>query len=735
MKKHVLSLIFIASSAIALAQTGLHFQWHLHSIDALNNTVYHKDTMISLCKVGTVSGSNNSIARLNPNTNSWTYFNSPITPSVYPTVLMKNQLQGIIYSTSNGAYTTNDGWQTSTPITLTTYTPYAASYAGYSTYNSSSPYTVSFSSDAVSWSPVLTTTAYPYFVKGSSKLFVLESDRLHVSANGGSSYSSILFGSAIASGSKLYAAGDDSLFIIGTGNFRSSTDGGNTWTSATLPSTLQVAAAACKNGKEVMIETINSSLTQRFWYYSNNSGATWTPLPVSLTFGSNGTLLASSKYFMLYPFNKSTDGSTWDQLFQTTPIKAFDVDFSGNNGIAGMDNGSVLVSNDKGYTFSVESSTAFTSEDIMAVKVLPGGSKFLAADRKSNVWESINNGQTWTKKYSNTTNLVPYKIMASQNTNTIICNRAGQPLVSVDGGNNYTYITVGGGQHCQAQKPLAGDMIDVGGMYPAPNYTLTGWEFNKVDMVSGNKTLISSVTSSVAATESILDIHMVNDNLGYFITSNSANSSTIIYKTTNAWQTVTPVSSISKFYALARIQTFGTDTILISGPSAAVSNSATYYHVSVNGGLNWTQVNTAFTVPNNLLGNKVYKINFFNANEYIALISDGYAGPTSPGSGVYRQVNGGGAVASGIHEYVRASNNSRVTLFPNPAGYEFHVKSADKFTTVKLYNVSGQEVKEQAFTASEEVVVETNDLPPGMYVVKLYAGNELKGQSKLVIVK
>ena len=115
--KNIVILFLIAPLALSLkAQTGLHFQFHKHSVDGNAMFMYHKDSIISLCKIGTVSGSNNAIALLNPNSNAWTYLNSPITPSLSPTMLMKNRQQGVIYAVSGGAYTTSDGWQTSTAL-------------------------------------------------------------------------------------------------------------------------------------------------------------------------------------------------------------------------------------------------------------------------------------------------------------------------------------------------------------------------------------------------------------------------------------------------------------------------------------------------------------------------------------------------------------------------------------------------------------------------------------------
>jgi len=735
MKKTVLLVWILAMVMITEAQTGLHFQFHKNSTHNTMMSRYHKDSILTLCKVGTVSGGNNAIALANPNDNTWTYLSSPITPSTNPTMIMKNRRQGVIYAVSGGAYSTTDGWQTSTPLASLTYTPYNSSSFGYNSYSGSAPYNIHFSADAVTWSTPTTMTTAPNFVEGKTKLFLYDNNRMNVSTNGGATYSTVNFSGPQGVG-KLYAADDDSLFIIGTGNFKLSANGGTTWTSGTLPSTLQVIAAACKNGKELMIRTVNAQFTQFFYYYSANSGTTWNQLSVTTNFASTQELTASGECFILFPGYKSYDGgATWLPLYPMDSNGAFDVSFTGNKGLMGMANGKVLVSSNRGGTFNIEQAVAFTSENIMAVKVMPN--KFLAADRKSNVWESTNSGQTWSKKYSNTTNLPPVKFLYSQNTSTIVCVRAGQPLISTDGGATYAVITVGGGQHVQAQKPVAGDVIDVGGLYPSPNFTLSAWEFNKIDPVSGNKTLLSSIATPSIATESILDLHMASDLVGYFLTNNTAGSITTVYKTTNAWQTVTPVATIPKFYSMARLQTFGTDSVMISGASAASNNTATYYHVSVNGGGSWQEVNTSFTVPNNLLGNKVYKMHFFKSNEFIALISDGYAGPTGACDGVYLQtepVAGGTTVPSGIQK-LQAGGNELVLLYPNPASSVFSLKSNTAFTRVELYDLNGRLVKQEQTDATELSTMNTIELSDGIYLVKVFSEKSLVGQGKLVIVQ
>lgn len=736
MKKLIYSFgLALCMAGSLMAQTGLHFQWH--SQYAMGTpSLYDRDSVVSLCKVGyNVSGGLNAMALLNLNTTTFSYLNSPISPSLNPFMVMKNRKEGMVYTSPTNVYITNDNWQTSILHSTLSIVPYFSTRAGYlGSSGAASPFSLQFSPNGTNWSAVGSSTTYPQYVRGNSKLFVYDDDKMYVSTNGGSAFSTVTFTGSMGAG-KLCAADDDSLFIFGQNNFKRSVNGGTSWISGTLPSTMAVVDAACKNGREIIVRFVNTQLTQRYVYYSTNSGANWTQL-TSFNTQASEQLYATREYFIIYPSQRSVSGSTWTPLFPKVKSGAFDINFTGNTGLAGFDGGYVAYSNNRGASFVI-SDVKPSNEDITAVKVLPNG-KCLAGDRKGQIFESTNNGATWQSRVTNAiSNLIAVKFLYSQNTNTIILHRQGQPLMSVDGGTSYVIVNVGGGQHCQAQQPVAGSLIDVGGVYPSPNFTLSGWDFNRVD-ANGVKTLLSTLTPTGIGNQSILDIHMADDNTGFFVARNSSSQEVLVYKTTDAWQSVSLVSAIPAAaggtYVNAKMQSFGTSTLVLSGTGAASSNTVTFYHVSTDGGQSWNQVSANFSVPNNSLGNKIYKAHFFNENEFMALISDNFTGYIVASEGAYLHVSEGNGGIVSIKEFGAAAQSSRVLLYPNPASGAFRISGEDNTQRVEIYNLSGQLVKFQDLEAgSRESEIGIGELAPGIYLVNLQFTSGLKSQAKLVI--
>lgn len=736
MKPLHLLFIFFILNLVTKAQTGLHFQWHKNSVSG-TPYVMHKDSFINRCRVGQSVSNDNVIAVLNPGNSAWYYYaSSPVTPSVMPEIIMRTRNNGIMYSAFPTAYYTTDGFQTSTQFTLTA-VPKGATSAGFYGYSISSPYMPMFSSDGINWTTASTSSLYPGFSESKNKLFNYRGDRMHVSTDGGMTYSVINYTTTISAG-KFHTPSDDTLYLITTNDFKRSFDGGNTWMSATLPSTATISQSACRNGKEILLY-YGAGFT-KYMHYSNDCGNTWSSSILSFpTFGITNILMATEDYFMIYPDYKSVDGVTWTAMYPNKYGNAMDVNFTGSTGLVGFEDGYFAYSTNKGVSFDMNPAKISSNEDLMAVKVLPNG-KFLVGDRKGQVFESSNNGQTWSQKFSSISNINAYKFSCSANSATIVCSRAGQPLMSIDGGNTYSIVTAGGGQHFQTLKPGSGQMVDVGGSYPPPNFTLTGWDINGMD-INGNKTLLTSITSSTAANEQIVDIQMADDNTGYLILRNTATMETNIYKTTNGWSTAAFVGSIPSgvpAYNLysGKLQIFGTDTLVLSGSGSAVGNAVTFYHYSVNGGATWTQVNTNFTVPNANLGNRVYRMHFFNTGEFMALISDNYSGPSVTSVGAYLSVNGvTGSSSIGINELQEKNNSGSVKIYPNPAlgSTGFSIKSEEKFNYVELYDVSGRLVSRISETLSDHVRVESTGLTNGIYFVKLFNNSGACGSARLVI--
>lgn len=90
----------------------------------------------------------------------------------------------------------------------------------------------------------------------------------------------------------------------------------------------------------------------------------------------------------------------------------------------------------------------------------------------------------------------------------------------------------------------------------------------------------------------------------------------------------------------------------------------------------------------------------------------------------------------GIQENTSVSGN--INVFPNPVNSFLNVKSENNpFTSIEIYNVSGQMVKIELFSDSQdEAKMEVNDLENGFYFVKLKnSKNQLIGVTKVCISK
>jgi hypothetical protein len=70
-------------------------------------------------------------------------------------------------------------------------------------------------------------------------------------------------------------------------------------------------------------------------------------------------------------------------------------------------------------------------------------------------------------------------------------------------------------------------------------------------------------------------------------------------------------------------------------------------------------------------------------------------------------------------------------LYPNPATYEFSVSSRNgKNTTLKIFNLTGQQVYQAAFQT--ETKVNVAGFPAGMYLVKITSEGKTETQKLTV---
>jgi photosystem II stability/assembly factor-like uncharacterized protein len=737
MKKFILlCILFIVVKSNA--QNSLHFQYH--GGNPLGGYKYNNDTLIAPLGMG--NGSTlNAIGIVNINSQQWsitsysTAFSFSATSNA--SFVMKNLNEGIFTTTGNQlAYSTSNFWQTTTPLTGTV-NALGATKFGYYGYQSfagcgTCTYTYVFSSNGTTWNNTLIeANAFipPVFYKSKTKIYTLHNNLLKSSSNGGASYlpvnNTYTFNASFPVKPSILTLNDDTI-LVQANQLHRSFNGGATWSTIAMPTTSNaIGQIAAKNAREIMI-------TDKFppfnIYYSNNSGSSWVTY-TNLPFSNSGTpLFANEQSFFMDPNYKSSNGSSWqDVLVSNLPRRPFDITHTGNVVVTADQGGYFAYSLNKGHSFSFVPNKVSNDGDLMAAKAIDANT-FLAADRKGQIFVSTNQGQTWTQKVTSTFNNIPRKFSVSDDKSVIVMSAIGSAYVSGDGGNTFSFLntTIGNG-HYQTMRPVSNKVVDVAPLFLAPTFTLSGYEFYEI--TGGNvRTLTSTLTTT--GNFDIVDVQMANDNVGYLMLRNTTTNATDVYKTSNAWVSTSLLSSIPSPSPSIRsydgkygnIQTFGTNTVIISGSGNPVNNQTNFYHISTDGGSTWTIIYPQFNVPTSILGNRIYKMSFYSANEYMALISDFLSGGPQASKGVYINTTGSGGSSGniGINELSFKNNTSFIKVYPNPATevLNFEMENLDKKATLKIIDVMGKTVLEESIFESEKSI-SIEGLAKGLYFIRV----------------
>lgn len=719
-KLKIISLLFLSNLTAFSQDGGLHIQLHKNAEGSFYQ--YNKDSLYIPLKIAN-SSTYNAIGVINLKTEQWNYITSPspfnFSLAVAPKIVMKNANEGACIIGGYAQHLTNNNWQSST-VQTSTVTVSGASSLGYFGYaNNSGTYTTFYSNNGTTWNSVHTSTMFPYFSKTNTKVYTIFNSQLKVSSNGGSSFTTV--NPTVALGGQMHTPNDDTLYVQSTQLMRSF-DAGATWTALPYP-TANVSQMACKNGKEIMI--IDQVAPVKTAYYSNNSGLSWTTYTTLPTFFSSEKLIVGSESFYLYPGYKSLNGATWTDFLAPSPApKPYDVTITNNIVLASYAQGYFGYSLNKGHNFIFLPNKIPNGFDAMAAKAV-NQNLFLVADRKGQIYTSTDKGVTWNQKTNSVSNNVPRKFTLSQNSNTVVLTCLGGHYMSVNGTSTFSTLNVqGGGNHCQTLKPTSGTVIDVGGVFSPPTFSLSAWQFYAFNSPSVG-VAIGSVTA--LPTEVIIDIEMRDDNVGYFLTRNSANNETIVYKTTDGWVTTTsitsipsPTTSIRSYDGLyGRIKLFGSDTVIISGSGNPTNNQTTYYHISTNSGLNWTLNQVNFSKPTTALGNKVYQLSFFDKTSYIGLISGNICGSGAASSGMYLSSNQFSQTPSGIKQLTNTKSINNLFCYPNPTSNNLIITKEGGFnnSTIKVYDLTGKLCYNENRVSTETYTINCEKLQTGIYLI------------------
>ncbi len=516
--------------------------------------------------------------------------------------------------------------------------------------------------------------------------------------------------------------GADTILVVAQNGLFVSNDLGLTYTQRTLPAAPRTGAINWANSKvgAYHVETPTWGL-----YFTLDGGQNWIH-PATLPFQRVSSIFRHGNYWYVQDgsqqiFRTSDNGATF-QLFvpgyeNAVIVKLFDVDFAGKFGVSVGEGGHFAISTDGGRYFTMR--TKPTTEDLFAVGIAPNGNVY-AGDRKGQVWASADRGITWQNKLTNTiTNLIAAKFFFSNDGRMVLMQRAGQPVLSKDTGRTFNFVPGFGGNHVFSLKPQSGTMI---GAALEGNGLGPKMEVYSVDPSNSQRTRLALINDEGMQ---VVALHMVNDNVGYLVTSmTSPTPQTRVYRTTDGWQTVAPYSTIPPTHSFfssggITIQDFGPQTLILN------ENGREAYVKTTDGGQTWLRVDVPIDIAG-LPQAASYRPYFFTPDKYIypmdgrIFFLNSFADGTTPSPAAIGPVLGK-ATAS-------------LSLYPNPARDEVRFDLARKDfnsgnTQAIVLDMAGRRLL-SAEARSGSISLST--LKPGLYQLVLMQNGRLEGRGAFI---
>ncbi|HEY6907391.1 MAG TPA: C25 family cysteine peptidase, partial [Ignavibacteriaceae bacterium] len=208
------------------------------------------------------------------------------------------------------------------------------------------------------------------------------------------------------------------------------TDGGVTWTMASLDSRSSYISSIKFWDSDHGIFVNSPSIV----FVTTNAGNTWMPAQgvkqtvEDICYADANTLYLVGMDEMIS--RSTTGGFTWDHIYSGTPFfKLTGVDFYNQNyGIAGGENGKMLVTTDGGVTWT----TSNAGTGLMyGVNILDEENAF-AAGSPEQVFKSTDGGITWISDFNGANTVEFYKLRFTENRTGLICGSDGKFLINRD---------------------------------------------------------------------------------------------------------------------------------------------------------------------------------------------------------------------------------------------------------------------------------------------------------------
>lgn len=485
------------------------------------------------------------------------------------------------------------------------------------------------------------------------------------------------------------------------------TDGGNNWNHMINVPT----AASFVYGKD--LDTLLAN-TPSGLQISLDTGNTWQASSINFP-GTNPTraynvgnhLVTFAPHFgQNAVYSNNQIGTPWYQLQKRhSQEDVFDVDFDGNIGVVVGENGEYAYSPNKGKTYYTGSTTLGT-EDLIAAKVY--GNTVLVANRQSDIYYSNDGGVNFTQVYNNTSNAVPDKFKASADLSTIVLFGDARNLISTDTGQTWNTLGILGGGAMDGTLTPSGKLLMLVGVFTSSSQV----QIEEMNKSNGNRTVINLFSETDLQA---VALEMVDNNKGYAIARNTTTQKLVFFTTNDGWSTYANLGTNNDMPNLrTALNVIGNDTLMVNFHNPSVlSFSDNRLFKSVDGGNSWA-IDTIKPYKQGGSNDKMQKLHYFTANDFIAVWEDGRISQNLFSN-----------VVTSVNELQTLNNNVKAIAFPNPFKEEVNISSEKEIESIMVFDISGKLIV-QHFVKANSTTLNLNHLNKGIYFIRVKTNQNIE---------
>jgi len=358
---------------------------------------------------------------------------------------------------------------------------------------------------------------------------------------------------------------------------------------------------------------------------------------------------------------------------------------------------------------------------------------------QAQIFKTVNSGLNWVCIHTDTTLYCQYSDVFFYSPDTGFVVGSLGVYKTVDGGVNWTNQTLGSfaSISCPSRDTCyiaGGGIIKTtdGGLNWQSVYN--GSSFNSIDFIDSktgyaagwNQTIKTTDGGNTWTTKSTLpniDISFENKDTGYAVGGLGGlyTGQDTIRKTTDGGNNWISISTNCNDY-LSAIQDLGGNIVM----AACTSFVGLKVIKSIDGGLTW---NLQYQPSNYLGANNLF---FLDQNNGWVCGRSGNA-PPGDSMSVYKTSNGGGNFVPLSASTI--TDNESVSIYPNPFFMQTTLQTEKFFKNASLtvYNSFGQAVKQIKNISGQTITLHRDNLPSGLYFIRLIENNKTIATDKLVI--